>query len=105
MSRPGLGGLSSHVDAGDRVDKYRRLTRVGGMGSGPVGTRWVSVGCIGRAAGVLWKSEECYCRFRLGMGLLLRVVRAKVGFLVDVASADIAVMGRVQDMGRGRIGV
>ena len=32
VSRPGLGGLSSHVDAGDRVDKYRRLTRVGGSG-------------------------------------------------------------------------
>lgn len=39
------------------------------------------------------------------MGLLLRVARAKVGFLVDVASADIAVMGRVRDIRRERIGV
>ena len=39
------------------------------------------------------------------MGLLLGVARAKVGFLVDVASADIAVMGRVRDIRRERIGV
>ena len=100
-----MEGTPSHVDAGDRVDKYRRLTRVRAVGSGYLMGEWRVGRLIGRAAGVLWKSEECYCRFRLGMGLLLRVVRAKVGFLVDVASADIAVMGRVQDMGRGRIGV
>jgi hypothetical protein len=45
----------------------------------------------------------------LGMGLLLRRViveaRAKVSFLAGVASADIADIGRVRDMRRGRIGV
>lgn len=29
LARQGLEGLPSHVGAGDRVDKYRRLTRVG----------------------------------------------------------------------------
>lgn len=62
-------------------------------------------GLTGRAAGVLWASEVVLLQIRLGMGLLLRVARAKVGFLAGVASGDIAVMGRVQDIRRERIGV
>lgn len=104
-----MEGTPSHVDAGDRVDKYRRLTRVRAVGSGYLMGEWRVGRLIGRAAGVLWTSKVVLLQIPAGHGnLLLRVAasKGKSRFSgASVASADIAVMGRVQDMGRGRIGV
>ena len=75
-----MEGTPSHVDAGDRVDKYRRLTRVRAVGSGYLMGEWRVGRLIGRAAGVLWTSKVVLLQIPAGHGFVVEGSKGKSRF-------------------------